>query len=72
MAIGDPVGMSLAIEMSLYSTTAEGRIKDYIQLDAMRKLRSAFSHSWDSSPPEVAEGAAFSKGTGKVRLTSCP
>ncbi|KAL3787047.1 hypothetical protein ACHAWO_007436 [Cyclotella atomus] len=38
----------------------------------MRKLRSKLSRCWDSSPPGVAEGAAFSKGTGKVRLTSCP
>jgi hypothetical protein len=38
----------------------------------MRKLRSTFSRSWDSSPAGVAEGASFSRGTGKVRMTSYP
>jgi hypothetical protein len=64
--------MSLAIEMLMYSVCAEGRIKDYIQFDTMRKLRSTFSRSWDSSPTGILEGSAFSRGTGKVRMTSCP
>lgn len=72
MAISDPVGMSLAVEMLFHSVSAKGRIKEHIQFDTMRKGRSTFSRSWDSSPSGVAEGAAFSKGTGKVRLTSCP
>ena len=72
MALSDTVGMSLAVEMLHNSTVAKGRIKEHIQFDTMRKGRSTFSRSWDSSPKGVAEGNAFSKGTGKVRLTSCP
>ena len=72
MPISDSVGMSLAVEMLYNSITAKGRVKEYIQFDTMRKSRSTFSRSWDSSPVGVSEGAAFSKGTGKVRLTSCP
>ena len=72
MTLGDPVGMSLAVEMLYHSLSAKGRIKDHIQFDTMRKSRSTFSRSWDSSPAGVAEGAAFSRGTGKVRMTSCP
>lgn len=72
MTVGDLVGMSLAVEMLMYSICAEGRINDHIQFDTMHKLWSTFSRSWDSSPPGVAEGAAFSKGTSKVHITSCP
>lgn len=71
LPVGDTVGMSLAVEMLIYSASARGRIKQHIQFDTMRKLRSTFSRSWDSSPVGITEGAAFSKGTGKVRLTSC-
>ncbi|KAL3780370.1 hypothetical protein ACHAWO_009694 [Cyclotella atomus] len=72
MMVGDPVGMSLTIEVLMYSVNSEGRVKEYIQFDTMHKLRCTLSRCWDSSPPGVAEGAAFSKGTGKVRLTSRP
>jgi hypothetical protein len=72
MPLDDIVGMSLAIEMLMYSQSVAGHIKDHIQFDTMRKLRSTFSRSWDSSPIGVTEGAAFSRGTGKVRMTSCP
>lgn len=72
MILGDVVGMSLAVEMLHYSMTAKGRIQWYVQFDTMRKLRSTYSRSWDSSPQGVTEGASFSKGPGKVRITSCP
>ena len=68
----DLVGMSLAVEMLQKSITAKGRIKWHIQFDTMRKLRSTFSCSWDSSPLGIKEGSAFSNGTSKVRITSCP
>ena len=68
----DLVGMSLAVEMLQKSITAKGRIKWHIQFDTMRKLRSTFSCSWDSSPLGIKEGSSFSKGIAKVRITSCP
>lgn len=60
------------MDMMQRSLTGKGRIGRYIQFDTMRKVRSTFSKSWESSPAGVAEGASFAKGTGKIRLSSCP
>ncbi|KAL7460179.1 hypothetical protein ACHAXS_000641 [Conticribra weissflogii] len=68
----DLVGMGVAVDMMQRSLTGKGRIGKFIQFDTMRKVRATYSKSWDSSPDGVAEGSSFSKGTGKVRMTSCP
>jgi hypothetical protein len=72
MPMADNVGMSLAVEMLMYSVTAKGRNGPFIQFDTMRKVRGTYTKSWDSSPAGVAEGSSFAKGTGKVRITACP
>ena len=71
LPLGDPVGMSLAIEMVLHSVTAKGRIKEHIQYDTMRGLRSTFTKCYDSSIKGIMEGNSFAKGTGQIRPTSC-
>ena len=72
MVIGDPLGMSLAVEMVHYSITAKGRIDEKIQFDTMRKLRSTYTRGYDSSPQGVLEVSSFSQGSSKVRSTSSP
>ena len=68
----DLVGMSLAVDMLMYSLHAKGRINDYIQFDTMRQMRSTYTRLWSSSPRGIGEGSAFSGNAAKFRLTSCP
>ena len=70
--LSDNVGMGLAIDMQLKSITAKGRIKEHVQFATLRRLRSTYTKNWESSPRGVSEGSAFSRGTGRVRPTSCP
>ena len=70
--LADTIGMGLAIDMQLKSITAKGRIKEHVQFATLRRLRSTYTKNWESSPRGVSEGAAFSRGTGRVRPTSCP
>lgn len=72
MPMEDTVGMSVLVEMQMKSLHARGRIKDYVQFDTLRRLRSSYTKAYDSSPLAVGEGASFSQGTGRVRPTSCP
>lgn len=72
MMVGDPVGMSLAVEMLYHSVIGKGRNAPHIQFDTMRKSRSTFTRSWDSSPLGVIEGSTFTKGLTRARTTSCP
>jgi hypothetical protein len=72
MLVGDPVGMSLAVEMLYHSVIGKGRNAPHIQFDTMRKSRSTFTRSWDSSPLGVIEGSTFTKGLTRARTTSCP
>ena len=72
MPLSDPVGMGLAVEMLTKSVFAKGRIRDTIQFDTMRGVRSPYSKAYESSPRGVAEGSTFAKGTGRVRPTACP
>ena len=69
---GDPVGMSLAVDMLLKSLVAKGRILDHIQFATLRKMRSTYTKNWESSPAGVKEGAAFANGKYRVRQTTCP
>lgn len=68
----DQVGMGWAVDLLMRSLTAKGRIKKYIQWDAMRNLRATFTKTWTSSPQAIAEGASFSGNASKIRFTSCP
>ena len=68
----DRVGMGTATDMIIYSLEAEGRNDRFVQPDTLRQIRSTFTKSYDSSPQGVLEGACFTRGTGKVRITECP
>ncbi len=70
--VGDPVGMSLAVDMLLKSLVAKGRIADHVQFATLRKLRGTSTKNWKSSPSKVKEGASFATGVGRIRPTSCP
>jgi hypothetical protein len=70
--LGDPVGMSLAVDMLLKSLVAKGRIANHVQFATLRKLRATYTKNWESSPAGVKEGASFAKGAGRIRPTSCP
>ena len=70
--LGDPVGMSLAVDMLLKSLVAKGHIADHVQFATLRKLRETSTKNWESSPSGVSEGASFAKGAGRIRPTSCP
>jgi hypothetical protein len=69
---GDPVGMSLAVDMLLKSLVAKGRILDHVQFATLRKMRSTYTKNWESSPAGVKEGAVFANGKYRVRQTTCP
>jgi hypothetical protein len=69
---GNPVGMSLAVDMLLKLMVAKGRILDHVQFAMLRKMRSTFTKNWESSPAGVKEGAAFANGEYQVRQTTCP
>ena len=70
--VGDPVGMSLAVDMKLKSLVAKGRILDHVQFAMLQKMRSTYTKNWESSPAGVKEGAAFVNGKYRVRQTTCP
>jgi len=70
--LDDPIGMGLVVDMLLKSLLATGRIKDYVQFDTLRKMRSTFARNYSSSPHGAGEGSSFAQGTGRVRPTSCP
>ena len=70
--LGDPVGMSLAVDMLVKSLVAKGRLADHVQFATLRKLRATYTKNWESSPSGVKEGASFAKGAGRIRPTSCP
>ena len=70
--LNDMLGMGVAVDMLQRSVTSKGRIKEHIQFGTMRKVRSAYSKLWTSSPVGIAEGSSFAVRTGKVRMTSCP
>ena len=72
MEIGDPLGMSLAVEMEQYSITAKGRIAKQIQFETTRKHRSTWTRAYDSSPQGILEVSSFTQGTARVRSTSAP
>jgi len=69
---GDPVGMSLAVDMLLKSSVAKGRILNDVQFAMLRKMRSTYTKNWESPPAGVKEGAAFANGKNRVRKTTCP
>ena len=70
--LGDPVGMSLAVDMLVKSLVAKGRIANHVQFATLRKLRATYTKNWESSPSGVKEGASFAKGAGRICPTSCP
>ena len=70
--LGDPVGMSLAVDMLVKSLVAKGRLADHVQFATLHKLRATYTKNWESSPSGVKEGASFAKGAGRIRPTSCP
>jgi hypothetical protein len=51
MPTGENVGMSTVVDMLFNSITAKARLKgeDYIQFESMRRVRSTFTKSWESS-----------------------
>ena len=59
---GDPVGMSLAVDMLLKSLVVKGRILDHVQFATLQKMRLTYTENWESSPAGVKEGAAFTNG----------
>lgn len=68
----DQVGMGLQVDMLQKSLVANGRIEKFVQAETLRQLKSTYTKNWDSSPRGVSEGAAFARGTGRVRPTACP
>ena len=68
----DQVGMGWAVDLLMKSLTGKGRIKKFIQWDAMRNLRATFTKTWSSSPQAIEEGATFSGNAARIRFTSCP
>ena len=70
--LGDPVGMSLAVDMLVKSLVAKSCIANHVQFATLRKLRATYTKNWESSPAGVKEGASFAKGAGRIRPTSCP
>ena len=70
--LGDPSGMSLAVDILQESIHAEGRNEAVVQAETLRQMRATYTKSWDSSPAGVAERATFGKGAGRVRPTACP
>ena len=70
--LDDNVGMGIAVDLLLKSIHSKGRIGDYIQFDTMRKGRSTFTMTWQSSAVGVAESSTFSSTMARVRSTSCP
>ena len=72
MPLDDEVGMGVAVDMLTKSIFARGQIRDTIQFDTMRTVRSTATKVYESSPRGVAEGSSFTKGTSRVRPTSCP
>jgi hypothetical protein len=70
--VGNPVGMSLAVDMLLKSLVAKGCIANHVQFSTLRKLWGTYTKNWESSPAGVTEGASFAKGAGRICPTSCP
>ncbi len=70
--VGNPVGMSLAVDMLIKSLVAKGHIVNHVQFSTLRKLGGTYTKNWESSPAGVTEGASFAKGAGQIRPTSCP
>ena len=69
--VGDPVGMSLAVDMLLKSLVAKGPIADHVLFATLWKLWGTYTKNWESSPSGVKEGASFAKGAGRICPTSC-
>jgi hypothetical protein len=67
----DSMGMGLAVDILQKSVHAKGRNEAVVQAITFRQLRGTYTKSYESSPAGVAEGGAFSKGTGRTRPTSC-
>jgi hypothetical protein len=75
MPLHDPCGMGVAIDILLKSLTAKSRIRgqEFVQYSTVRKVRSTFSTTWESSPTGISEGSSFERGSGRgATLTSCP
>lgn len=74
MPIEDTFGMSLAVEMVNRSLVAKGRINKggFIQWESLRKMRSSATRVYEASIYGVNEMNSFSKGTGRIKLTTCP
>ena len=70
--VGNPMGMSLAVDMHIKSLVAKGRIANHVQFSTLQKLRGTYTKNWESSPAGVMEGASFAKGAGWICPTSCP
>ncbi len=71
-AVGDPVGMCLAVDMLVKSLVAKGRLESHVQFSTLRRLRLTYTKNWESSPRGVAKGALFAKGQGRIRPTLRP
>jgi hypothetical protein len=70
--VGNPVGMSLAVDMLIKSLVAKGRIVDHVHFSTLWKLQGTYTKNWESSPAGVTEGASFAKGASWICPTSCP
>ncbi len=68
--VGNPMGMSLAVDMHIKSLVAKGRIANHNQFSTLRKLRGTYTKNWESSPAGVTEGASFARGAGQICPTS--
>ena len=53
--VGDPVGMSLAVDMLLKSLVAKGPIADHVLFATLWKLWGTYTKNWESSPSGVTE-----------------
>jgi hypothetical protein len=66
------VGLGLAVDMELKSLVARGQIQEHIQFSTLHQLQATHTKNWESSPLDVAKGASFAKGIGRIQPTSCP
>ena len=67
----DSLGMGLATDIIQKSIHTKDRTEPVVQTSVLRQMRSTYTTSYELLPVGVAEGGAFTRGTGRTRPTSC-
>jgi hypothetical protein len=58
-AVGDPVGMGLAVDMLVKSLVAKGRLESHVQFSTLRWLRSTFTKNGNLHQGVWPKGLCF-------------